>query len=288
KAYDTLMRDAPLAPVPQGQFWKWAYHPDTLATLCALRAALIRSDDQEEEPEAITVLRGISLGALHGPLHKGPTPSTYFSNQMMRSFALKPDYAVRFWTARGLQPPFADIRAIIAHRTRRLLQAAPPLHAPVQVRQGDAREPASYAALPGAIDWVVTSPPYLGMATYEVDQWLRLWFLGGPDHPVYRNPNQLSHHDASSFARALATVWDRIAEHASPSIRMVIRFGAIGSRRVDYSGLLRYSLELSSAPWRLTASRSAGHASKGRRQSLSMGQRGHSQALEERDFYVRL
>jgi hypothetical protein len=139
-----------------------------------------------------------------------------------------------------------------------------------------------------AIDWVVTSPPYLGMDTYEVDQWLRLWFLGGPEHPVYRNSNQLCHHDVATLARDLATVWDHVAAHASPHIKMVIRFGAIGSRRADYMELLRQSLQLARAPWRLTTVRVAGSAEMGRRQSISMGTRGRLPTIEERDFYVRL
>ena len=206
----------------------------------------------------------------------------------MRTFAPKPDYAVRFWRSRKLRPPFSDIRAVIARRAERLLKVLPPRPTLGQVVHGDARDPASYAALPGAIDWVVTSPPYFGMGTYEVDQWLRLWFLGGPEHPVYRNPNQLCHHDTATFTRDLATVWDHIAAHASPDIRMVIRFGAIGSRRANYAELLRQSLQKSDAPWRLITVRTAGSAERGRRQSISMGTRGQPPTLEERDFYVRL
>jgi hypothetical protein len=287
-AYDTLMKQPPAAPLPQGPFWDYAYHRDTLATLCALRAALLATAADPQEPAAITLLRGLALGALHGPLNTGDCPSSYFSNQMMRTFALKPDYAVRYWSARHMRPPFSDVRAVIARRAKRLLKAVPPMVAPAQVAHGDARSAASYATLPGAIDWVVTSPPYLGMATYEVDQWLRLWLIGGPAHPVYSNANQLCHHNAATLARDLATVWDRIAEHASPTIRMVIRFGAIGSRQADYVALIQESLTRSQAPWRLTRTRSAGDAARGRRQSVSMGKRGRSATIEERDFYVRL
>jgi hypothetical protein len=126
------------------------------------------------------------------------------------------------------------------------------------------------------------------MVTYEVDQWLRLWFLGGPEHPVYGNTNQLRHHDANTFSRDLATVWDRIADCANATIKMVIRFGAIGSRRADYARLIKQSLHESRTSWRLTTIRSAGNAEKGRRQSVSMGKRGRSATIEECDFYVRL
>ncbi len=34
-----------------------------------------------------------------------------------------------------------------------------------------------------AIRCAVTPPPYLNVTSLEEDQWLRLWFLGGPAHP---------------------------------------------------------------------------------------------------------
>lgn len=44
------------------------------------------------------------------------------------------------------------------------------------------------------------SPPYYGMRTYLPDQWLRLWFLGGPDYVEH----QLKHSGAVSFAAGMA------------------------------------------------------------------------------------
>jgi hypothetical protein len=207
---------------------------------------------------------------------------------MMRTFAPKPDYAVRFWIKRKLSPPFSDVRAVIKKRANRFLKKLPHEVSGSYAQHGDARLDDSYEHLPGPIDWVVTSPPYYGMTTYEVDQWLRLWFIGGPNHPVYTNPNQLQHCDQETFAYNLASVWDRIAEAASPDIKMVIRFGAISSRKADYSAILKKSLEFSVADWRLSATRYAGHSGDGKRQSVIMGKRGQSRTVEERDFYARL
>lgn len=286
-AYDSLMEEADELSVPQGKFWHYAFHHETLPTLCALRKALIDIEGPDE-PAAVSILRSIILGALHGPLNKGFLPSSFFSNQMMRTFAPKPDYAVRFWKNRGLRPPFSDVRQIVERRANRFLNELPPAIPGAYVHNGDARVDESYEQLPGPIDWIVTSPPYYGMKTYEEDQWLRLWFLGGPDHPVYSNPNQLRHCDQETFACDLASVWDQIAEHASPDVRMVIRFGAISSRKIDYSETLRNSLEYSMADWRLTTTRRAGHAGDGRRQSVVMGKRGQSNTIKECDFYARL
>lgn len=143
--------------------------------------------------------------------------------------------------------------------------------------------------LPGKISRVITSPPYYGMNTYEEDQWLRIWFLGGPNTVKYGNKNQLSHHCPEDFTRAMAKVWDRIGDHARPELAMVVRFGGIGSHKSDYRQIMADSLEYSKHHWRTVSTRNAGVAADGKRQAETMGDRGaKSTSIEERDFYVHL
>jgi hypothetical protein len=89
--------------VPQGEFWDLCYHSDTLRDLSRLRSALIQDCSLPERK----ALRALVLGILDGPRNKG-TPS-YLSNQMPRTYAAKPEYAVRFWTTRGLRPEYVDL-----------------------------------------------------------------------------------------------------------------------------------------------------------------------------------
>jgi len=96
--------------VPEGPFWQRAYAPAVLQRLCQLRQALLR----DCRSDARKALRGIVLGALHGPVNKGA--KTYFSNQCPRTYAPKPRYATTFWQARGLEPPNVDVLSIIARR----------------------------------------------------------------------------------------------------------------------------------------------------------------------------
>lgn len=289
QAYDRLMEATPSAYIPKGNFWEMAYDSKTLRRICRLRKALAQSAASgKQESGAVAMLRAISLGALHGPLNSKGLPHGHFSNQMMRSWAPKPDYAEGFWKTRGMKPSYADIRAIISMRTRRIMldESAEPRGG--YIAAGDSGTVDAWKALPGRIRWVVTSPPYYGMHTYEEDQWLRLWFLGGPSRIRYGNPNQLSHRSPEDFSRALARGWDRIGERAHPELRMVVRFGAIGSRHSDYQQILVDSLEYSEYPWRLVTTRPAGNAGEGRRQSLTMGERGKVSSIDERDFYIRL
>ena len=170
--------------MPTGDFWKLAYHENTIVQICQLREALLT----ECTSDTRILLRAIILGALHGPRPKGE-PS-YFSNQSPRTFAPKPNYAVKFWTAREMWPVDVDVLSIIKKRADRYL-AEPPPDGKGKVQLGDSRVAGTFNGIPKA-RFVVTSPPYFGMRTYLPDQWLRLWFLGGPDFVEYRqHPAQL-------------------------------------------------------------------------------------------------
>jgi len=74
--------------VPQGAFWDLAYHPEVLRQICAIREGLHRSCLSD----AARALRGLMLGALHGPKHKSGS-SSYFFNQSPRTYGPKPNYA---------------------------------------------------------------------------------------------------------------------------------------------------------------------------------------------------
>lgn len=84
--------------IPEGEFWNWAYHRDTLAAVCRLREGLL----EDCRSPARIALRGILLGALHGPKQK--SFQSYLSNQSPRTYAPKPAYSVRYWKERCLQP----------------------------------------------------------------------------------------------------------------------------------------------------------------------------------------
>jgi len=92
--------------IPHGEFWDWAYS----ARHCGKGFVACAAD----------VLRAICLGALHGPLSKNAEERSYFSNQMPRTFASKPDYSVRYWKERNLRPESVDVIRVIKRRVARL------------------------------------------------------------------------------------------------------------------------------------------------------------------------
>lgn len=245
--------------IPTGEFWQAAFHPSVLDALCRFREAFL----EDCTTDARLALRGIVLGALHGPKQK--TFPSYFSNQCPRTYAPKPAYATRFWRARGLEPEPIDVLAVIERRAKRYYATSSDITGAVRLadsRQADALEP----PVPGTrFNWVITSPPYYGMRTYVPDQWLRHWFVGGPAVVDYSYRDQLDHSSPEDFAADLRQVWRNAAAVCANGATMIIRFGGLPYRRADPLDLIKSSL--SDSGWRLTAIREAGLASNGKRQA---------------------
>jgi hypothetical protein len=122
------------------------------------------------------------------------------------------------------------------------------------------------------------------MRTYVQDQWLRNWFLGGPDYVDYRVDEQLDHGGQAVFAASLGKVWSNMALSTSDQLRMFVRFGIIPSAKVDAKKLFLESLESSGANWKVVSVRNAKTADEGKRQAGQM--KSNSTASSEFDFHV--
>lgn len=267
--------------VPTGAFWRLAFRPKVLNDICKLREILLR----ECRSDVRKALRGILLGALHGPLRSGGS-SSYFSNQAPRTYAPKPNYAVGFWRRTGFRAPDVSVLEIIRDRAERYYGELP---SPVRhrVRVGDAR---MYSAIKQACGGnrptlIITSPPYYGLRTYVADQWLRHWLLGGPDKVDYRYGLQLSHRSVSEFIGDLQLVWSNVAEVSANRARLVFRFGAINDRFLDPCDIIHESLR--NTPWQLKTIVNAGTAQRGKRQSETFVRRQREPIVEFDAWAIR-
>jgi DNA modification methylase len=282
-AADLLEATEPV-DVPATPFFQAAYHPDTLKDICALREGL---PSLGSETDASTILRAAVLGCLHGPLPKHMENAGYLSNQMPRTYASKPDYAVRFWKERNLKAPKIDVLRVLRRKIERLVGLEQTAPSPIsQVLCGDAQSIDVFQLVSAAPSVVITSPPYYGMRTYVQDQWLRNWFLGGPAAIDYSAGPQLDHGGKSAFATSLGKVWRNIANTTVPTetLHMYVRFGIIPSAAVDAKAIFKRSLEESGVAWRLVSTRPAKAADAGKRQADQM--KAVSSAAVEFDFHV--
>ncbi|RCG25958.1 site-specific DNA-methyltransferase [Sphaerisporangium album] len=272
-----ILKEGEPDDIPDGDFWRWCFEADTLRELVILRNALMSLNS----PTA-AILRAVMLGILHGPQNKG-LPS-YLSNQMPRTYASKPAYAVRFWKQRGMEPVRVPALQVIERRAARLLAATPAAHGG-RVYLGDSVQ--TLNRLRQHFDLVVTSPPYYGMRTYVQDQWLRSWFLGGPAEVIYGSDGQIARQPSQeAFIEALAEVWAATARRCHPESRLAIRFGTIPSARTDPERMLLASLEKAHAGWVVKDVRIAGTPSKRARQAEQFGKAGS--AVDEIDVIAEL
>ncbi len=276
-----ILRDATEPrDIPQGRFWELAYATEVLRDLCKLRESLLHRCDSD----ARIALRGLVMGALHGPLLKDGT-TTYFSNQCPRTYAPKPGYAVKYWQAHDLLPPKVKVLEIIRLRAERYYGASTE-KTPGRIILADSRDKRAFRWLQdqSRANWVITSPPYYGMRTYIPDQWLRNWFVGGSSKVDYSGRQQLSHESPSIFSDQLRSVWMNVGRMCNEDARMVIRFGGINDRKADPRTVLLNSLHNSG--WQIEMVNSAGTASRGKRQADHFLQ-SESRAIEEFDVWTR-
>ena len=161
-----------------GEFFTRCYSPRVLSFLTACRERL-----RWRESKVDATLMAIILVYLHGKR------SQSLSNQMRQSKAMSPDYCVRWWRERELEPPELDPVAFLRQRVEWRYAKGRPSLSSAKVILGDSRtevQRLSRTVANGGIprfDLLFTSPPYCGVTNYHADQWLRLWMLGEPPRP---------------------------------------------------------------------------------------------------------
>jgi hypothetical protein len=75
------------------------------------------------------------------------------------------------------------------------------------------------------INLIVTSPPYLDITDYHEDQWLRLWFLGGPSEPLAGQGKDDRHRRVEAYWDFLREAWAGVTPLLQRSAQVVIRIG---------------------------------------------------------------
>ena len=224
---EEMQREAQPAATPTGDFFSACFHPRTLQQLLFLRSRL-----DWERARVDRFIAAVVLGCLHGESHKS---RNCLSNRMPRTISTKPDYSVRWWAEKGYTAPERDVFAVARRMARyRLRHPRAPLRG--TVRRRDARRAASgFPRLRGSVALMVTSPPYLDTTHHAEDQWLRLWFLGGPERPTSRTAGDDRHTNLEAYWRFLTEAWEGCAALLRNDAVVVVR---IGGTRVDKDDLL--------------------------------------------------
>lgn len=203
------------------EFFRVAYSGTTLTQILFLRTKL---DWKKSKTDCM--IAAVALGVLHGETHKSPS---YLSNQMPRTISTKPRYSVKFWEARGLVAPERDAFALLRTQARYRYVSPPPV-GDATVLHCDMRHLSwKRDRLPGPIRLAVTSPPYLDVTNFEEDQWLRLWFLGGPPHPTRHRVSRDDRHESQgNYWSFIADMWRMLGSVMAREGSVVVRLGGRG------------------------------------------------------------
>jgi DNA modification methylase len=266
--------------IPDTLFFRSAFSASTLKQLCALREGLLNI---KKETDASIILRASALGCLHGPLSKSLPEASYFSNQMPRTFSTKPDYSIKYWKEKGLKAPKVQVYDVLKRKMERFETVKNQFTgSPKHIICSDSSLSKTYKNIPTDISLIITSPPYYGMRTYIEDQWLRMWFLGGPEYVDYGIKEQISHSGQEAFITSLANVWQNIYHSESDKVHAYIRFGTISSYKSDAKKIILASFE-EARNWKMVSIREADDAHAGKRQADQMVR--DSKAALEYDFH---
>jgi hypothetical protein len=155
------------------------YHPETLRAISSLKKYLLNRRAHGKSDHVDDWIALVSLNRL-----TGHSPG-FFS-----VYTLPPNQAVSVQSQRKINekrkqtPPPRDVVQIILKKSRQLLGDLDDRTREVLVRAGSKARlltgPADATPqIPnGAVSLVVTSPPFLDIVQYAIDNWLRCWFMG--------------------------------------------------------------------------------------------------------------
>lgn len=204
------------------EFYHVCYSRNVLKFLLAARSLLDWKNNKVD-----TTLMSIILIHLHAKLGSG------LSNQMRQSKAMAPDYSIRWWRERNMEPPKIDPYEFLLKKLRwRYVKGIPDI-TESEVLLGD-----SIDLMKNVIQdvqngtWkpfslLFTSPPYCGITHYHYDQWLRLWMLGGPELPEKKEEDNKGRFSSKEKYRTLLeTIFKDTAQVMSEDSTIYVRTDA--------------------------------------------------------------
>lgn len=150
------------------------YHTYTLAELCYLQRELLKTNTDVDK-----FLIGVVLGIMHGGEKKDGT-SSYASISMPNTFSMSPNYIKRYIETRGLQRVYRNVFQLLRTRITHLFRKEVKFTNKGVVAKIDAKNLANssdFLKFKGKVNLVVTSPPYLNIVNYALQNWIKLWFL---------------------------------------------------------------------------------------------------------------
>ncbi len=160
----------------QSQFFRLCFCDDVLKFLISARKNL-----NWKRSKIDSTLMSFILVYLHGKIGEG------LSNQMKMTKSMGYNYSIEWWLNNGYdKPPIIDPEYFLKKRIEwRYKNGKPDLNHHKIYLADSSNKLKSISLKPQSKKYslLFTSPPYWSITNYHVDQWLRLWMLGGQSFP---------------------------------------------------------------------------------------------------------
>lgn len=160
----------------QSQFFRLCFCDDVLTFLISARENL-----NWKRSRIDATLMSFILVYLHGKIGEG------LSNQMTMTKSMGYNYSIKWWSRNGYEkPPIVNPVDFLKKRIEWRYKKGKPNLNHNKIYLADASKKLMKFAeepLSRKYSLLFTSPPYWSITNYHVDQWLRLWLLGGNDFP---------------------------------------------------------------------------------------------------------
>jgi hypothetical protein len=151
------------------------YHPVTLREICALKNYFMQRDHEGGLDGVDDWIRMVALNRL-----TGHSPGFFSVYTMPPNQAVSLESQRRINERRHQVPPRRDVVKLIITKTESLLRDVerlrPAQHLSPLILTADAAHTPEITDQ--AVHLVVTSPPFLDIVDYALDNWLRCWFIG--------------------------------------------------------------------------------------------------------------
>ena len=202
------------------EFFHICYCDKVLNFLCAARNSL----DWRNDPIDATLM-SIILIYMHGKIGEG------ISNQMRMTMSMGMNYSINWWKKNNMPiPPEIDPYVFFVHKLKwRYEKGVPKILTEAQVILGDCTQELQ-RIINNSINTdkryslLFTSPPYYAVTDYHIDQWLRLWMLGGTPYPKSeRDCHKGRFGNKEDYYELLDSVFEKCSHIMAPKSTIYVR-----------------------------------------------------------------
>ena len=201
------------------EFFRTCFSDNVLRFLLAARKHLDWKNNNVD-----STLMAFILLYLHGKR------SQSLSNQMPMTKSTSINYSLEWWRSNDLlAPPEIDITNFFEKRFKWRYAKGTPVFTDVVLISGDStvelQRLHAKENLRKEIQLLFTSPPYYDVTNYFIDQWLRMWVLGGPPEPsILTNEKYKKRFDSKGdYEELLDIVFGQCALMMAPVSTLYIR-----------------------------------------------------------------